>query len=294
MHTGKHFLLTSLCLLAIGIFSSSIHKSRVNETTQFVEHNGVRIAYKEVGKGDTTLVFIHGSFIDKTYWDEQIAHFSPSYRVIALDLASHGESGTNRNSWSIQDFGGDVAAVLQKLDLKKVVLIGHSLGADAMLEAAIAQPDRIAGLIGVDYFKNVGVALPAPMQQQIIANLQKDFPATSEAYARQSLLTSKTDSTITKRIINAYRNAPAEMGQQSIKSLFEYTQREKELLQQLKWKLHLVNVAYVPTKEAPLKRWAARGYQLITIKGSCHFPMLENDNALNDALQSSLLSLNSR
>jgi hypothetical protein len=55
------------------------------------------------------------------------------------------------------------------------------------------------------------------------------------------------------------------------------TQNENE-------KLYLINVDYMPTNEAPLKKFAAEGYEVKHMKGTCHFPMLENPKELNEKL----------
>src|SRR5690606_38280884 len=103
--------------------------------------------------GNTTLFFIHGAFIDNTYWKSQIDHFSEKYRVIAMDLPGHGNSGSNRNNYNIEEFGKDAVALIDHLNLEKVILIGHSLGGDVALEVAVALPEKIIGFIGVDTLK---------------------------------------------------------------------------------------------------------------------------------------------
>ena len=54
-----------------------------------------------------------------------------------------------------QAFGEDVAAVIRKLDLRRVILVGHSMGGPAILEAAALVPDRVIGLVPVDTFHDV-------------------------------------------------------------------------------------------------------------------------------------------
>ncbi|MHA4808095.1 alpha/beta fold hydrolase [Flavitalea flava] len=253
-----------------------------------VKNKDVEINYTITGKGEHTLLFVHGSFIDQTYWKESVAYFSPHYQVVTLDLGGHGKSGQNREIWTIQEFGEDLLAVLRQLNLSKLVLIGHSMGADVILEAAIQLPEPILGFIGIDYFKNAGSPLPEEFQKQVATILEKlktDFSDTSEAYARMALLTPQTDKSITDRIVAAYRSANPDMGAKSIAALFSYYKRERELMKQLTFKMHLINVGYMPTNEAPLKEYARSSYELITLPGSCHYPMLENPQVLNMTLE---------
>src|SRR5699024_10524794 len=97
-------------------------------------------------KGATTILFIHGAFIDKEYWNEQLSYFSSNYRVVAIDLAGHGNSTHNRTEWTVQNFGKDISEFIKKLSLKNVILIGHSFGTDVMLETATTHSAEVIGL----------------------------------------------------------------------------------------------------------------------------------------------------
>ena len=76
--------------------------------------DGVKIVYSVLGKGEPALVFIHGGFADRSYWLNQWESFTPTYQVIALDMAGHGESGSDRKEWNIPSFAEDVKAVIEK------------------------------------------------------------------------------------------------------------------------------------------------------------------------------------
>ena len=114
--------------------------------------DGVRIAYTTKGQGKPALVFIHGGLANRTFWSNQIDAFSGRYKVIALDLAGHGESGVNRRTWSMQAFGHDVKAVIEAERVSRAVLIGNSLGGPVAAEAALLAPDRVVGIVAVDTF----------------------------------------------------------------------------------------------------------------------------------------------
>ncbi len=91
-------------------------------------HDGVPIAYSVYGAGSPTLLFVHGWSCDRSYWEQQVAPFSRDFRVVTVDLPGHGESGMGRKEWLMAPFGADVSAVVMGLDLKNVILIGHSMG----------------------------------------------------------------------------------------------------------------------------------------------------------------------
>ena len=190
-----------------------------------IEINGENLSYFDSKKGDTTLLFIHGAFINKEYWSEQITHFSPKYRVIAIDLAGHGNSSHNRTEWTIQNYGKDISKFMDKLSLKNVILIGHSIGADIILETVTDNPKPIIGLVGIDYFKNVGVELPEKTIDQLVTSLKTDFVNTCEQYAKQALLTKETNSELKAKIISAFREMNPEVGIPLNENAFKYTQR---------------------------------------------------------------------
>ena len=117
--------------------------------------DGVDIRYEVAGSGEPALVFVHGWSCDRSYWRAQTDHFEASHRVVAIDLGGHGESGLGRKDWTMAAFGGDVRAVVEALGLRKIVLVGHSMGGHVIVEATQLMPDRVAALVLVDTFEDV-------------------------------------------------------------------------------------------------------------------------------------------
>jgi pimeloyl-ACP methyl ester carboxylesterase len=252
-----------------------------------VIHHDVHINYTLSGIGEIALLFVHGSFLDETIWNAQVDYFNSSYQVITIDLAGHGKSGQNRSTWTIEQFGQDVIALLKILQLKQVILIGHSTGADAILEASVLYPQPIIGIIAIEAFKNASTDLPelfSKTAEEMMDTLNHDFANTSEKYARVALLSEETKPAITEQVIKAYREAYPPMGISSTVDALHYMEREQELLQKLPLKLHVINVDYQPTNTETLNNCAAKSYELHTLHGSCHFPMLETPKELNEML----------
>ncbi len=252
------------------------------------EHEHLPLHYVEKGSGNITLLFVHGSFIDHSYWQSQIHFFSEKYHVVALDLAGHGQSGKNRTDWTIEAFGKDVIALIQQLHLQNVILIGHSMGGDVILEAAVAHPAPIIGFIAIDTFKMAGTEMPPEFKAQIpviLQQMQDNFANASEWYARQALVTPETDEKTTNRVINDFRNAYAPMGVRTTEAVFNYWQRERDLLQQLRFKLYLIQCDYYPTNEAALQEHVKSGYDITYMHASSHYPMIEKPEDFNRLLQ---------
>src|SRR5512134_931048 len=72
--------------------------------------DSIPIVYEVQGHGAPALIFVHGWSCDRNYWKAQVPAFSPHYKVVTLDLAGHGASGSGRKDYSIELFGADVAA----------------------------------------------------------------------------------------------------------------------------------------------------------------------------------------
>src|SRR5215213_10101817 len=109
-------------------------------TTQTIEEKEISIgkdviSYYDSLIGDVVLFFIHGSFLSKDYWQKQLYHFAPNYRVIAIDLTGHGKSTAHKNDFTIDQYGKDILNIINQLPLENVILIGHSIGGDIMLAA---------------------------------------------------------------------------------------------------------------------------------------------------------------
>lgn len=150
--------------------------------------DGVPIAYSAYGSGSPAIVFIHGGYADQTFWRDQVEVLSDQYRMVTLDLAGHGLSGSNREVWSLAAFGDDVQAVVETLGLDSVILVGNSLGGPVALSAAEKMPGVVKGIIAVDTFQKADQHWSRENLEAYIESLRRDFPATCEAMVKQLLL----------------------------------------------------------------------------------------------------------
>ena len=149
----------SLITLAISLLLS-LNGCKQQPVTSVLSSDGVRIAFNQQGNGKPAIIFVHGWSNNKSIWDDQIVHFSEKYKAIAVDLAGFGESGDNRTSWTMSAFGDDVTAIIKTLKLKKVVLVGFSMGAPVVIETAGKVPENIAGVVLVDDLMNIEAKYP--------------------------------------------------------------------------------------------------------------------------------------
>jgi pimeloyl-ACP methyl ester carboxylesterase len=109
---------------------------------------GVRIAYDDIGQGDTAVVLMHGLFENRTYYSEQVRHLSPRHRVLNIDLRGHGGSDVPEDGYSLDILADDVARVCDEGGVKRTVLCGHSMA--VALRVASRRPDLAAGVVLLD------------------------------------------------------------------------------------------------------------------------------------------------
>jgi len=137
--------------------------------------DGVSIAYTSEGTGQPAIVFIHGWTCDQSHWRFQVPEFSKTNRVITIDLPGHGKSGANRDTWSINGLGGDVATIVHHLKLKKVILVGHSMGAPVALVAAARLQGIAVGVVAADALQNVEFTISPEAADRMLKSFEADF-----------------------------------------------------------------------------------------------------------------------
>jgi non-heme chloroperoxidase len=90
--------------------------------------DGVEIFYKDWGQGQP-IVFHHGWPLSSDDWDAQMLFFlQHGYRVVGIDRRGHGRSSQVWDGHDLDHYAADAAAVVEHLDLRNAVHIGHSTG----------------------------------------------------------------------------------------------------------------------------------------------------------------------
>ncbi|HEY9879349.1 MAG TPA: alpha/beta hydrolase [Leptolyngbyaceae cyanobacterium] len=115
-----------------------------------------------------TLVFIHGWLLSQQYWFPIVDQLSSTFQCLSYDLRGFGEStkglddyqagvlqsaqqiGASYSPFSLAAYARDLGSLLEQLNLTKVWLVGHSLGASIALWAAYCYPEWIAGVVCVN------------------------------------------------------------------------------------------------------------------------------------------------
>jgi 3-oxoadipate enol-lactonase len=128
-----------------------IGRSFASETDASVARltiNGVGLAVDDVGTGPAIL-FIHGFGLDRTMWRHQVTGLA-GWRRIAPDLRGAGRSDAPDLGYSMATYAKDLAALLDALDVERVVLCGLSMGGYIAFEFLRRWPERVTGLVLMD------------------------------------------------------------------------------------------------------------------------------------------------
>ena len=127
---------------------------------------GLKIHYAVAGTGQT-IIFVHGWTCDASSWQYQIPAFSSRYQVVTLDLPGHGKSDSPaQKDFSMGLFASAVEAVRKAVHARRVVLVGHSMGAIVIRQYALEYPAHVAGLVAAD----------GPLDIRPFASIPRDQP----------------------------------------------------------------------------------------------------------------------
>jgi pimeloyl-ACP methyl ester carboxylesterase len=155
------------------------------------------------------LVFVHGFACSLEDWRHQVAHFSKSNEVVACDLRGHGQTPGRPQECSIEHYGGDVAALINNLELSKTVLVGHSMGCRVVLEANRLVPKRVGALVLIDGSR-LASGDPEAAEKIARAAIGGDYAAFAERLFRQMFFkpTAEADAIVARAVRSSREFGP--------------------------------------------------------------------------------------
>jgi len=245
--------------------------------------DGSEIVYEVKGKGDTAIVFVHGFSCDRSYFDNQMDFFATKYRVVAVDLAGHGASDKLRQSYTIELFADDVIAVIMKLQLKRVILVGHSMGGYVTLEVASKLQGKVIGLVTVDTLEDVSAKFPKKLVDNLLNGFATDYKGTMSNFVK-SFFPKTTDKKLVDKIVNDMSAEPKFVAISALKNLVNYNNNKLlQKVESLNIPVYAINTDLNPTNEKANRKYF-KEYNLVIMKGLSHFLMLEDSEGFNDIL----------
>ncbi len=252
-----------------------------------------RIAYNVVGQGQTALIFIHGWSCDGRYWQKQISDFANEYQVITVDLAGHGHSSLSRSEFSMLSFANDAKAIIDKENIDRAILIGHSMGGGVIAEAARLMPEKVVGIIGIDTLQNVAEHTPQSVIDEMTKPFDADFKSAVQNFV-SAMFPEGSDQQLVNWVKEDMSSAPKEIALSAFRNyLGQYVNGEAaNVFQDITIPVVSINARLWPT--APEEnRKHIKNYQLFYIEETGHFPMLEKSDEFNILLKKAINSIES-
>jgi len=280
-------LFFACCLFSVLSCVSTFEKKHVA-----IKNGDVSIAYTMSGNGDTSIVFVHGWGISKEYWKQQLEALSSDYTVVALDLGGHGQSGHNRENWTIEEFAKDVRAVIDGLQLNNVILVGHSMGGEIILQTALTLPGKVIGFIGIDNFKQFVTSFTPQEEKQVsefMQDLKTNFDSTATMYTRLALFPQGyPDTNSVNRVVRSIRQTDSVVAIKALESLMYFALKDSEMISRLPIPAHLIVSDYTATNEESFRKAAKAGSSIRVIKGTGHYPMIEKGQQFTELLRETI------
>jgi len=253
-----------------------------------LSRDGTPISYETAGQGEVALVLVHGWSCDARYWRAQVPVFSRKYRVVVLDLAGHGHSGSNRTTYTMRSFGEDVQAVVEAAGCSRVILVGHSMGGPVVAEAARLMPGRVIGLIGIDTLENVEYPLTAEELKRMTEPMEKDFRSGCRQFV-STMLSSKTDGGLREWILSDMSAAPPPVALSAMREMMSQyiTGEAAKVFEQIRIPVVTVNGDMWPVDYEANRRHMA-SFDAIVLKEADHFLMMDRPDDFNSALDKAI------
>lgn len=148
-----------------------------NWEDKYIHVNGLRLHYLEWEKANAaTMLLLPGIGDDAHVWDHFAGHVAGRIRIIALDQRGHGRSDWARPpAYGCEDYVADIDKFVQALQLRDVILMGHSMGALHATRYVALRPGKAAALIHADI-----EPCPPAWNKKYLLNLYENLPS---AYA---------------------------------------------------------------------------------------------------------------
>ncbi len=245
--------------------------------------------YCQAGRGDLTLLFLHGWGGRAEFWNSQINYFSSRYRVYAVDLPGHARSGYDGGAPTIKGLAETLAGFLSAQDLSHVILIGHDMG--GFVGLALTQTDagrsRIRGLVALESLVDSRMSIPARQYRRVVANLRRHYRET----ARQltvDLFPPTADAALVNWVAESVASTDPEM---SVALLDDVVNLDlAPLLRRLTGPVRILNTVSNPPRLDNLRQSHKRT-DAVVVPWESHFSFLEHPDQFNQVLLEVLQSL---
>lgn len=253
---------------------------------------GVSLFVQDVGEGEP-VVLLHGWALGHELWDRQVYEIAThGMRAVAPDLRGHGASSKPLAGYEVERLAADVIAVIETLELERVVLVGWSIGGLTAFRVAVERPDLLARLVlvgsnGVAASKVPGLPFGAPasaVEDGVVGAELSDRVASREDQIRRTVLPTVSESTL-QWLLGLTMRVPVWAGAGGLRTIL----RTDQVAAAASLGVPLVQI--VGDQDPTLSRRAAQWLmdtvpdaRQLSIPDAGHFPMVENAETFTTTL----------
>ncbi len=136
-------------------------------TDRYLDNGPLRLHYLDYGGANQPpMLLLHGMRDSALSWDIFARSMSSEYRALSLDSRGHGDSDSaGPRGYRFDDYVSDIEALADSLDLRRMILVGHSAGGRYVWNYAVRHPERVRALVIVDID-------PDPQNPQTVRDFQ--------------------------------------------------------------------------------------------------------------------------
>jgi len=249
---------------------------------------GVMIAWEEAGRGDPPVLFVHGYPLDRALWAAQLAGIT-GHRLLAPDLRGFGDSAPeNPPAVTVEQHADDLAALLERLEIPRAVVVGLSMGGYVALAMAERHRDRLAGLVLVDTRAGADDASGKAGRDAAIAAVRGGSSREIVRGLAAKLFAPDTPAADRDPVVARMEAIPADGLVAALEAMRDRPDRSA-LLPTLEGLPTLIIVGsddrVTPPTEARAMAAAIPGAELVEVEGAGHLAPVERPATVNEALQ---------
>jgi pimeloyl-ACP methyl ester carboxylesterase len=261
-----------------------------------VNLRSARMAYDDVGSGPA-IVLLHGYPFNRSLWREQVEALRESHRVITPDLRGFGETpAAAGETATMKDMAGDVAELLDQLEIRRATVGGLSMGGYVALAFYRRFPLRVRALLLADTRAQADTdEARRTRAEQAQTILQDGMEAIADDMLSKLLApaTFKEQPDVVARVRQMITSTPPEGAAAALRGMAARVDQRDFLPSIYAPTLIVVGSLdkLTPPPDSELMRREIRGSRLEIIEGAAHLSNLERPAAFNRALESFLRSL---
>lgn len=242
----------------------------------------VKLAYEEHGSG-YPMIFIHGYPLNRTTWKPLIPYMQKTVRMILVDLRGLGESPVVDGVYSMSAMAEDIHSLMDRLGIARACVVGHSMGGYVSMAFARAFPERLSGLgLVATHARSDSPEGRVARLKQADEVLQNGVAVVADAMPPRLSASTKIQALMREVILSADRRA--------VYGCLKGMAVREEALAWLP-DVHVpsviiagINDAIVPLDAAKQMAAALPQGSLLELPGTGHMPMMENPQAVAQAL----------